>query len=361
VVAHRGASGHRPEHTLEAYRLAIRMGADDIELDLVCTADGVLVARHECEIGGTTDVADHPEFAARRDTRTVDGVEVSGWFVDDFTVAELKSLTARERFPELRPGSASYDGSCGIPTFNEVLAMVHAESVRAGRTVGVMAELKHATYFDAAGLPLDQALLADLRRHDLDHPRSRVTVMSFETGILRRLAPQTRVAVIQLLETAEQQPADFAAAGDPRTFGDLCRPEGLAFVDEYADGIGAHKALVLPRDDEGRLGEPTRLVRDAHRRWLTVHVWTLRRENRWLPADLRSGETPGEHGDLAAEAEAFLETGVDGLITDHPDVVLPVRDRLFLAQGASTARSASTSAAPGTSGTLGRLANSTPA
>jgi glycerophosphoryl diester phosphodiesterase len=328
VVAHRGASGYRPEHTLEAYRMAIRMGADDIELDLVITRDGVLVARHESEIGLTTDVSTRPEFADRRATRTIDGVARTGWFVEDFTLAELKTLTARERFPELRPESASYDGSCGIPTFNEVLAMVSAESVRGGRTVGVMAELKHAAYFDTLGLPLDRPLIADLQRHDLDHARSRVTVMSFETAILRRLAARTRVSVLQLLESAELQPADFVADGDPRTYGDLCTPEGLAWIDGYADGVGAHKSLVLPRDEDGAIGVPSALVRDAHRRWLTVHVWTLRLENRFLPANLRSGSAPEDAGDLPGEVRAFLDAGVDGVITDQPDLALGVRDAL---------------------------------
>jgi glycerophosphoryl diester phosphodiesterase len=326
VVAHRGASGYRPEHTIEAYRLAIRMGADDIELDLVSTRDGVLVARHESELGITSDVADHPEFAERRTTRTIDGAERTGWFVEDFTLAELKRLTARERHPAMRPESASYDGTEGIPTFNEVLAMVRAESVRAGRVVGVMAELKHASYFAGLGLPLDVPLLADLRRHDLDHPRSRVTLMSFETGILRRLASQTRVQVIQLLGPRRKRPVDLAAEGDARTYADLCTPEGLAWIDGYADGVGAHRSLVLPRDRAGRLGSPSPLVRDAHRRWLTVHVWTLRRENRYLPSDLRGGESPQAPGDLAAEAQAFLDAGVDGVITDHPDVVFATRD-----------------------------------
>lgn len=326
VVAHRGASGYRPEHTLEAYRMAIRMGVDDIELDLVVSADGVLVARHESEIGLTTDVASRPEFADRRTTKTVDGQTREGWFVEDFTLAELKVLTARERYPDLRPEAATHDGSCGIPTFNEVLAMVRAESVRAGRSIGVMAELKHAAYYDGLGLPLDRPLLADLRRHDLDHARSRVTVMSFETTILRRLASQVRVPLLQLLESGEQRPADLVAAGDPRTYADLCTPEGLAFVDGYADGIGAHKALVLPRDPDGALGAGSTLVRDAHRLWLTVHVWTLRAENRWLPADLRVGTSPGGAGDLAGEVRAFLAAGVDGVITDHPDVALAVRN-----------------------------------
>lgn len=303
VVAHRGASGYRPEHTLDAYRLAIRMGADDIELDLVPTRDGVLVARHEPELSATTDVASHPEFADRRTEKVIDGELRDGWFVEEFTLAELKALTARERFPELRPGSAAYDRQCGIPSFNEVLAMVHAESVRAGRTVGVMAELKCPAYYDSLGLPLDLSLIRDLRRHGLDHPRSRVTVMSFETGILRRLASQTRVPVVQLLDRADLRPADLVAAGDSRTYGDLCLPEGLDFIDEYADGIGAHRSLVAASS----------LVRDAHRRWLTLHVWTLRQER-----------SP----DLPREALTYLDAGVDGLITDHPDVVLKVRDGL---------------------------------
>jgi glycerophosphoryl diester phosphodiesterase len=326
VVAHRGACGYRPEHTLEAYRMAIRMGADDIELDLVSTKDGVLVARHESELSATTDVAVHPEFADRCRTRDLDGVEREGWFTDDFTLAELKRLTARERYPDLRPSSAAYDGTCGIPSFNEVLAMVHAETVRSGRTVGVMAELKHAAHHDALGLPLDRALLSDLRRHGLDHPRSRVTVMSFETTVLRRLAGQTGVPLVQLLDDADRRPADLAAVGDPTTYADLCTPEGLARIDEYADGIGPRLALVLPRDADDSVTGPSALVRDAHRLWLTVHVWTLRRENRFLPANLRAPGGPETPGDLARVARLLLDAGVDGLITDHPDLLLDVLD-----------------------------------
>jgi glycerophosphoryl diester phosphodiesterase len=327
VVAHRGASGYRPEHTLEAYRTAIRMGADDIELDLVPTRDGVLVARHENEMSGTTDIASHPEFAARRTTKVVDGISQTGWFVEDFTLAELKTLAARERLPGMRPDSASYDGQAGVPSLNEVLAMVHAESVRRGREVGVMLELKSAAYFDSIGLPVDEPLLADLRRHEVDHPRSRVTVMSFEPTVLRRLAGRLRVSVVQLLESAKKRPADLVAAGDPRTYADLITPDGLAWIDEYADGVGAFKGLVLPRDADGMIGRPSQLVRDAHRRWLTVYVWTLRAENHFLPVNHRHGDLPDEHGLLAAEAQAFLDAGVDGLITDHPDVVLAVRDQ----------------------------------
>ncbi len=325
VVGHRGASGYRPEHTLAAYRLAIAMGADDIELDLVCTADGVLVARHESELSGTTDVAEHPEFAARRGTREIDGETLTGWFVEDFTLAELKLLAARERLPGTRPGNTVHDGQDGIPTLNEVLAMVQAETTRHGRSIGVMLELKHAAYFDARGLPLDPPLVADLRRHEVDHTRSRVTVMSFEPTVLRRLAGRLRVPVVQLLGRPDERPADLAALGDPTTYGDLATPHGLAGIETYADGVGAHKALVLPLDEDGSVGAPSSLVRDAHRRWLNVHVWTLRAENRFLSADFRIGDDPDALGDLAAEARALLDAGVDGLITDHPDLVLAAR------------------------------------
>jgi glycerophosphoryl diester phosphodiesterase len=316
IVGHRGASGHRPEHTLEAYRTAIRMGVDDIEIDLVSTGDGVLVARHESELSGTTDVTDHLEFAARRDTRAIDGHKVSGWFTEDFTLAELKTLTARERMPGTRPGNTAYDGREGIATLTEILAMVHAESMRRGRGVGVMVELKHAAYFDSIGLPLDEPLLATLRRHDLDQPWARISLMSFETGILRRLAQRTRLPIIQLLAVGERH-------------AELRTPEGLARIDEYADGIGPHKSLVLPRDERGAIGEPSSLVRDAHRLWLTVHAWTVRAENRFLPSNLRRGGGPDAPGDMAGEVRALLDVGVDGVITDHPEVAATaLADRL---------------------------------
>jgi glycerophosphoryl diester phosphodiesterase len=305
VVAHRGASGHRPEHTLEAYRTAIRMGVDDIELDLVSTRDGVLVARHDLELSTTTDVADHPGLAHLRRTLTVDGVAEEGWFVQDLTLAELKTLATRERMPGTRPGNTAYDGAEGVPTLTEVLAMVGAESARRGRAVGVLLELKHAAHHDAIGLPLDVPLLKALARHGLDHPWARVTLMSFESEVLRRLAGRTRLQVVQLLE-----------AGDRPT------PDDLDRIDDYADGIGPHTSLVLPRDDGGAIGEPSTLVRDAHRRGLTVHVWTVRGENRFLPSNLRHGHAPDALGDMAAEVRALLAAGVDGVITDHPEEAL---------------------------------------
>jgi glycerophosphoryl diester phosphodiesterase len=322
VVAHRGASGHRPEHTLGAYRIAIRMGADDIELDLVNTRDGVLVARHDVELSATTDIAERPELAHLRTVRTVDGVERAGWFAQDLTLAQVKTLTARERMPLTRPESAGHDGLEGVPTFNEVLAMATAESVRRGRTVGIMAELKHATHHDRAGLPLEEPLLRDLGRHGLDQPWARVTLMAFETTILRRLSERTRLPLVQLLDRPGRRPADLAAVGDTRTYADLLGRDGLAEIDEYADGIGPHKSLVLPPDDAGRIGVPSTLVRDAHRLWMTVHAWTVRAENRFLPANLRRGCVPDAPGDVRGEVAALLAAGVDGVITDHPEVAL---------------------------------------
>lgn len=324
VVAHRGASGVRPEHTLAAYTEAIRAGVDDIELDLVATRDGVLVARHENELSATTDVAEHPGLADRRTTKRVDGRVVTGWFTEDLTLAELRRLRARERMPLLRPASAAYDGQEGVPTFDEVLALVRSESVRQGRSVGVMVELKHATHFAGLGLPLDVPLLADLARHGLDHPRSRVSVLSFETGVLRDLAPRCRLPLVQLVDLPHRRPWDLAVTGDPRTYGDLLTAEGLAWIDGYADGLGVHRDLVLP-PDAGDAGPPSTVVADAHRLWLTVHVWTLRAENRFLPPARRIGTAPGAHGDLAGEVAALLEAGVDGVITDHPSVALGAR------------------------------------
>ena len=329
VVAHRGASGHRPEHTLDAYRTAIRMGVDDIELDLVSTRDGVLVARHDAELSTTTDVASRADLAHLRTTHTIDGVSQRGWFAQDLTLAQLKTLAACERMPRTRPGNAGFDGAEGIPTLNEVLAMVGTESARRGRTVGVMLELKHAAHHDAIGLPLDEPLLRDLARHGLDHPWARVTLMSFETTVLRRLASRTKLPIIQLIETLSTHPADLVAVGDPRSYGDLVTPAGLAWIDEYADGIGPHKSLILPRDSGDAIAEPSTLVRDAHRLWLTVHAWTVRGENRFLPSNLRHGSAPDALGDMAAEVRALLAAGVDGVITDHPEAALSaVRETL---------------------------------
>ena len=325
VIAHRGASGYRPEHTLASYELAIRMGADYIEPDLVSTKDGVLVARHENEIGGTTDVADHPEFAGRRTTKTVDGRAVVGWFTEDFTLAELRTLRAKERLPAVRPANTRYDGRFQVPTLDEVLDLAARESRRRGVTIGVYPETKHPTYFSSIGLSLEPPLVAALRRHHLDRPNAPVFVQSFETSNLRALSRQVKVPLVQLVD-ASGAPYDLVAKGDPRTYRDLVTPAGLRDIATYADGIGANKELVLPRDASGATGAPSAVVRDAHRQRLVVHVWTLRRENQFMARNFRVGTDPNAPGDLGAETEAFLDAGVDGVFSDNSDLAVEARD-----------------------------------
>ena len=326
VIGHRGASGYRPEHTLASYRLAIQLGADFVEPDLVSTKDHVLVARHENNITATTDVADHPEFANRETTKEIDGVEQTGWFTEDFTLAELKTLRAKERLPDVRPDNTRFDGRYEIPTFNEVLDLVRRESRKAHRTIGVYPETKHPTYFDSIGLSLEEPLVRTLKRHHLDKKRSKVIIQSFETGNLRELNRKTPVFLAQLID-ATGAPYDLVAAGDPRTYADLINPRGLRFIATYADGLGTHKDLVLPRDPAtGATGEPSDLVPDAHAKGLRVHIWTLRAENQFMATNFRRGTDPNAAGDLYAEALAFLDAGVDGMFSDNPDIVVEARD-----------------------------------
>jgi glycerophosphoryl diester phosphodiesterase len=326
VIGHRGASGERPEHTLAAYRLAIEQGADFVEPDLVPTKDGVLVCRHENEISGTTDVASRPEFAGRRATKTIDGAKVTGWFTEDFTLAEIKTLRARERLPRLR--GTAFDGRFGIPTFEEVLALVaeaNARPERRQRPIGVYPETKHPSYFEGLGLGLEAPLLEALRRHGLDRAQAPVFIQSFEVGNLRALAARTRVPLVQLVE-ADGRPWDFTAGRSSRTYADMVRPEGLREIATYARAVGVHKSLVVPRDAAGRSLPPTTLVADAHAAGLLVHVWTLRAENEFLPAELRRGTNPAAHGDLAGEVRLFLQAGVDGFFTDNPGPGVAARD-----------------------------------
>ncbi|HEU4396457.1 MAG TPA: glycerophosphodiester phosphodiesterase [Actinomycetota bacterium] len=327
VIGHRGASGYRPEHTLASYQLAIDMGADYIEPDLVSTSDHVLVARHENEIGGTTNVADHPEFAARHTTKTIDGNPVAGWFTEDFTLAELRTLRARERLPDLRPTNTAFDGLYQVPTFQEVIDLAK----RAG--VGIYPETKHPTYFDSVDLSLEEPLVAALHANGYRGPNAPVFIQSFEVANLEQLNRMTRVPLVQLLD-ATGRPYDFVVAGDPRTYADLATPEGLAEIATYADGIGPNKNLIVPRDPAGNLLDPTSLVGDAHRAGLVVHPWTFRKENNFLPADFRQGNPASPFyllatGDFPAELRLFFGLGVDGLFSDHPDTAVATRHQFF--------------------------------
>lgn len=324
VIGHRGASGYRPEHTLEAYRLAIAAGADFIEPDLVSTKDGVLVARHENEISGTTDVATRPEFAGRKATKTIDGVAVTGWFTEDFTLAELKTLRAKERLPLVRPTNSAFDGRFQIPTFQEVVDLARAESRRHGRTIGVYPETKHPTYFQSIGLALEEPLVKVLKRNRLTGKKDAVIIQSFETANLRKLDRMIDVKLAQLIN-ASGRPYDFVVSGDSRTYADLVTPAGLKWISRYADGVGVEKALVVPRGAGGELLAPTTLIRDAHRNDLIVHAWTFRAENQFLPADFRIGADPNARGDIFAEFALYYRLGIDGVFSDHPDTAVAAR------------------------------------
>ncbi len=311
VIAHRGASGERPEHTLAAYDLAISEGADVIEPDLVPTRDGVLVARHENEIGGTTDVASHPAFADRRATRLIDGRSVTGWFTEDFTLAELKTLRARERLPDVRRANTAYDGRFEIPTLAEIIALAKRRTAETGRVVGIYPETKHPTYFAGLGLPTDAPLVSELHAAGWTTADAPVFIQSFEVANLRCLAGMTRLRLIQLID-ADGAPADGAAV----SYAAMTTPEGLAEVARYARGIGPNRSLL-------GMGE---LVHDAHTAGLRVHPWTYRAENRFLPPRFRDGDDPNAAGDLAAEIDGALAMGVDGFFTDHPAIGVGVRD-----------------------------------
>jgi glycerophosphoryl diester phosphodiesterase len=325
IVGHRGASGYRPEHTLASYELAARMGADYVEPDLVTTKDGVLVARHEPEIGGTTDVAAHPEFAGRKTTKSLDGVTVTGWFTEDFTLAELKTLRAKERIPEVRQRNTIYDGRYEVPTFQEVIDLAKRLSRELHREIGIYPETKHPTYFRKQGLALEPQLVRLLNRNGLNRSSAKVYVQSFEVTNLIELHRVLRVPLVQLTG-ATGAPFDLVDAGDPRTYADITSARGLRDVAKYAKGLGPDKNQVIPRDAAGFLTTPTTLVRDAHRAGLVVHPYTFRAENTFLPADFRSSAVASEYGDLFAEIEVFRAAGVDGLFTDNTDIAVAQED-----------------------------------
>ncbi|MBQ1000324.1 glycerophosphodiester phosphodiesterase [Streptomyces sp. RK62] len=327
IIGHRGASGYRPEHTLGSYQLALDMAADIVEAgDLVPTRDGHLVCRHEPEIGGTTDVASRPEFAGRRRTKSLDGVATTGWFTEDFTLAELKTLRATERIPANRPHNTLYDGRWEIPTFEEVLRWQDEQTRKRGKQVWIYPELKHPTYFREQGLGLEERVAKVLRKHRKDRRDSPVILQSFEPTSVQRMNRLVDNPLVVLLSGANTRPWDFETTGDPRTTADLITPAGLREIASYAQGIGPTLDLVIPKDAAGRLTEPTTLVRDAHKVGLLLHPYTMRNENPFLPADFRKGTDPDAYGDVFGAYRTYFATGIDGVFTDNPDTGLLARE-----------------------------------
>ncbi|AEV86242.1 glycerophosphoryl diester phosphodiesterase [Actinoplanes sp. SE50] len=316
VVGHRGASGYRPEHTLASYELAARLGADYLEPDLVSTKDGVLVCRHEPEIGGTTNVASHPEFADRKRTIVLDGVSVTGWWTQDFTLAELKTLRAVERLPGVRQHNTLFDSRFEVPTFQELLDLRKRLSRELGRDLGVIPETKHPTFFRNLGLELETPLVKILRRNGLDRRGARVWIQSFESKNLHALADRHRVEVPLIFLTS----ASGTPFNDSRTYADYLSPAGLEELSEYVDGVGPDKSQIIPRNADGTLAAPTSLVKDAHHAGLQVIPYTFRAENQFLPAELRVGTDPNAYGRAIDEQITFLRTGIDGLFTDQADI-----------------------------------------
>jgi len=326
IIGHRGSAGYRPEHTLAAYELGARMGADYIEPDLVTTKDHVLVARHEPNITDTTDVASHPEFASRKTTKTIDGVTQTGWFTDDFTLAELKTLRAKERLPDVRQRNTLYDGRYQVPTFQEVIDLVKRLDRELHRDIGIYPETKHPTYFRAEGLPLEELLVQTLNRNGLNRRGAKVFVQSFEISNLKALNKVLRVPLVQLLDSPDVKPGDVLAAGGTTTYGDLATAAGLKGVAEYADGVGPFKDYIIPRDASGHSLAPTSFVADAHAAGLVVHPYTFRNENQFLPLEDRRGTDPNAYGNAFAEDQRFFAAGVDGIFTDNPDTGVAARN-----------------------------------
>jgi glycerophosphoryl diester phosphodiesterase len=321
IIGHRGSAGYRPEHTLAAYELGARMGADYVEPDLVSTKDHVLVARHEPNITDTTDVASHPEFASRKTTKTIDGVTQTGWFTDDFTLAELKTLRAKERLPAVRQRNTIYDGRYQVPTFQEVIDLVKRLSRELHRDIGIYPETKHPTYFRTEGLALEGLLVDALNRNGLNRPRAKVFVQSFEVNNLKALNRVLRVPEVQLLDAPTLTPAD----GSGKTYGEMATAAGLRDIATYADGVGPSKDYIIPRDASGRSLPPTSFVADAHAAGLLVHPYTFRNENQFLPLEDRSSADPNAYGNAFAEDQRFFAAGVDGIFTDNPDTGVAAR------------------------------------
>ncbi|NET00134.1 MAG: glycerophosphodiester phosphodiesterase [Sphaerospermopsis sp. SIO1G1] len=307
IIAHRGASGYRPEHTLAGYQLAIELGADYIEPDLVISKDGVLIARHENEISQTTDIAEHPEFAHLKTTKIIDGETITGWFTEDLTLAEIKTLTVRERIPEIRPQNTAYHGCLTIPTLEEIIKLATKYQV------GIYPETKHPSYFQSISLPLELPLLKALSGIKVP-----IFIQSFEVTNLQELSQQTDLPLIQLINNVGK-PYDFVVSGNLATYEDIITPIGLKKVAEYAQGIGVNKNLIVPRNENNQILPPTPLIKNAHAENLLVHAWTFRNENDFLPVDF--------YNYPEGEYELFFELGIDGVFSDFTDTAVMVKNK----------------------------------
>jgi glycerophosphoryl diester phosphodiesterase len=316
IIGHRGASGYRPEHTLAAYELAIDIGADYIEPDLVITKDGVLIARHENEISATTNIANCQEFANRRTIKVIDGESKIGWFCEDFTLAEIKQLRAKERIPNIRPGNVVFDGLYEIPTFQEIIDLTKRKSLQVQRTIGIYPETKHPSYFNSIGLGLEEPLIAALYGNGYKDRNAPVFIQSFEVGNLQYLSTETDLPLVQLINDTGK-PYDLIMSGDERTFGDLITTTGLREIAEYAMAIGINKNLLIPRDGNNQLLSPTSVLSNAHAEDLLVHVWTFRNENIFLPSNLQDSPLK--------EYEIFMKLGIDGVFTDNVDTAIQAK------------------------------------
>lgn len=334
LIGHRGSSGYRPEHTLASYELAARTGADYLEADLVSTRDGVLVCRHENELSDTTDIARRPEFADYRTTKVIDGRQVAGWFTEDLTLDQIRTLRAVERLPQLRPGNTAFDGQDQVPTFADLLELRARLEAELARPLGVYPETKHPSYFAGLGLALEEPLLAQLQAHSLgapatgDHSLPRVVIQSFELGNLQRMRGELGCGWPLIYLIADSAPADATAARIATSLTGLLTAGSLRALADHVDGIGPHHSMVIAGApvEPAALGAPTPLVAAAHSAGLVVHPWTFRAENQFLPAALRSSADPREHGDLRTMIAAHLEAGIDGFFTDHVELGRAVLD-----------------------------------
>ncbi|MDV9172636.1 glycerophosphodiester phosphodiesterase [Streptomyces sp. W16] len=326
IVGHRGTSGYRPEHTFGSYNLALDLGADIVEAgDLVPTKDGHLVCRHEPEIGGTTNVADHPEFASRKTTKLLDGVSTTGWFTEDFTLAELKTLRAIERIPANRPHNMLYNGRWEIPTFEEVLKWQDEQTRKRGKQVWIYPEMKHPTYFRKRGFEMEKLLSTALRKHGKDKRNSPVLIQSFEPTSIQKISKLVRNNLVVLLSGTGTRPFDFIDLGDPRTVDDLVKPKGLAEIATYAQGLGPTLDLIITKNADGSLNKETTLVADAHKVGLILHPYTMRNENPFLPLEYRKGTAVDAYGDAFGAFKRYFATGIDGVFTDNADTGLLAR------------------------------------